>query len=238
MKNRRTATLFVLFLVGLCAVGAGAEETALAAGERLFLENKPAEAKPYLEDALKQNPYNEKVYLYLGTIYEQLGDYSQAVSILRRGTEYGREYLDRMYYNIGNNLFKQGNNAIAEEMYGQALEENPQLAEAYLNRANARLKLEQYEAAISDYQQYLGMAPSTPQRENIEQVIDILTGMVEEERARRLAEEQRRKEEEARQKALLNEVLSSLDRASEETKSLSAETDDIQEVEEETDIID
>ncbi|MQY77216.1 MAG: hypothetical protein GH155_06250, partial [Spirochaeta sp.] len=41
-------------------------------GEKLFLENKPQEAEVILQEALQENPRNEKIYLYLGIIYEQL----------------------------------------------------------------------------------------------------------------------------------------------------------------------
>jgi len=54
-----------------------------------------------------------------------------------------------------------------------------------------------------------------------------------------LAEQDRLKQEElARQKALLNEVLSSLQNASEDTRNLSAGSEDIQEQYEEVDIED
>ena len=48
--------------------------TSLQQGEQLFLDNKPREALPHLEKALYENPQNEKIYLYLGIVYEQIGD--------------------------------------------------------------------------------------------------------------------------------------------------------------------
>ncbi len=232
--NRILITL-VLLVIGFTF--ARAQSKILEKGEELYLENRMEEARSYLESALTQAPGNEKVYLYLGTVYENLGMYEEAVTVLQRGTNYASEHLDEMYFNIANNMFKQSKNIPALEMYAKAIEVNPDLAEAYLNRANTAMRLENYERAMNDYSVYLKLKPDTPQRENIERVLEMITKTVEEERQRRLEEERRRQEELARQKALLEEVMSSLENASEGTTNLSAESEGIEDVEEEADII-
>jgi tetratricopeptide (TPR) repeat protein len=138
---------------------------------------------------------------------------------------------DLLYFNLGNNLFRQKEYTLAEQMYTNAIETNRTMDDAYLNRANARLELSSYGAAREDYIEYLRLAPDKPQREAIEKLIGLLGGL--------LAEQDRLKQEElARQKALLNEVLSSLQNASEDTRNLSAGSEDIQEQYEEVDIED
>ena len=233
--RRTMLTLLALLLLPTFGFG---QATLLQQGEAMFLDNKPEEALPLLQTALRQYPNNEVVYLYLGMVYEQLGWYEEAVLILQRGSEIARDHQDAMYYNMGNSLFVQGKNSFAVEMYSRAVETNPEMADAYLNRANARLKLEFYAGALDDYSLYLSMRPMSPQREAIEKVMAILREMVEEETARERAEEEGRLAEEARQKALLDEVLNSLERAGQGTKNLSAESEDIEEVREETDIVD
>lgn len=229
---------FLVFLFFAVLSPLAAQTNLLSKGEQLFLENRMEEALPVLETAVLQNPQNERIYLYLGTIYEQLGNYEKAVNILQKGTLVAQVYLDLMYFNIGNNLFKQEKLVLAEEMYTRSLNENPQASDVYLNRANTRVRLASYPGAVEDYRVFLTMRPDTGQRENIEKIIELLTGEIDAELARLRDEEERRAAEEARQKALLNEVLNSLQKAVDETKNLSVETEGIEEVEQESDIVD
>jgi tetratricopeptide (TPR) repeat protein len=205
--------------------------TPLEQGERLFLDNQPQEALPYLEKALYEAPQDERIYLYLSIVYEQLNNPAKAIQILKRGLGVAKKHRDFFYLNLGNNLFRQEEFTLAAQMYSNALEANGRLAEAYLNRANARLELELYPDAREDYVTYLQMDPLTPQRENIEKIIALLGGI--------LAEQERlRQEELARQKELLNEVLNTLQNASEDARNLSAGSEKIQEEYEEIDIAD
>ena len=205
--------------------------SALQEGERLFLENKPQEARPFLEEALNENPTNEKIYLYLGTIYEQINDPQRAIQIMKRALTISTKYKDLFYYNLGNNFFRQEEYTLSEEMYNKAIGVNSNLADAYLNRANSRLKLQNLSPARDDYVQYLRLAPDSSQREQIEKLIALLGSIAEETELKRL-------EELARQKALLNEVLNSLNNASEDTRNLSAGSEEIEEEYEEIDIAD
>ena len=203
--------------------------TSLQQGEQLFLENKPREALPHLEKALYENPQEEKIYLYLGIVYEQLGDAEKSIQILKRGLNVSQGYKDLFYYNLGNNHFRRQEFTVAEQMYSNALQINGALEAAYLNRANARLGLEEFQEARQDYIDYLQLDPDTHQRENIEKLIALLGQLIEEAERKRL-------EELERQKALLNEVLDTLKNASEDTRNLSAGSEEIQEEYEEIDI--
>ena len=118
---------------------------------------------------------------------------------------------------------------MAEQMYSNALQINGALEVAYLNRANARLELEEFQEARQDYIDYLQLDPATHQRENIEKLIALLGQLIEEAERKRL-------EELERQKALLDEVLDTLKNASEDTRNLSAGSEEIQEEYEEIDI--
>jgi len=200
-------------------------------GERLFLDNKPREALPYLERALIESPGDERLYLYLGIVHEQLSDSDKAIQVFKRGLNVADRHRDLFYFNLGNNHFRRREYALAEQMYNNALEANARLAEAYLNRANARLELETYPTARQDYITYLRVEPMSPQRPNIEKLIALLGDI--------LAQQERLQQEElARQKALLDEVLNSLRTASEDTRNLSAGAEGIQEEYDEIDIAD
>lgn len=211
---RRAGLLLLLALAGLPAFGAS---TFLERGEALFIQNQPKDAAPLLESALADDPSNEKIYLYLGIIYQQLGDLDKAMDVLTRGLAVATSYKDLMYYNIGNDMFARKDYGKADEAYSQALGVNKQLASGYLNRANARMQLKNYDAAVSDYLIYLQLQPQDPQRPRIEEVIRLIRQM-QDATQKQLAEEQ------ARQKALMNDVVNSLNNAGGDTKNLSVES--------------
>ncbi|MFP4483730.1 MAG: tetratricopeptide repeat protein [Spirochaetaceae bacterium] len=240
-------------LIALLGVQSLLAATLFERGEKLFMENKPREAAPLLENALSQEPDNEKIYLYLGYIYEQLGEHEEAVDILQRGVEVADERVAAMYYNLANNLRALDRFDEAETMYTKAVQADSGFSKVYLNRANLQVQQEDFEEAIDDYTVYLNLEPASSQRGEIERLIALLEQKAEEkavreaeeERRRRVAEERRRAEEERqrreaeeRRKALLGSVLDSLGSAGEETENLSGGSEDIREEEEEVDIID
>ena len=227
--------LLSFFLVSPAQVAA--ETSPLAKGEELYLENRLEEALPLLETARLQNPDDERIYIYLGNIYEQLGQFEKAVNVLQRGTLVAEIYLDLMYFNIANNLFKQNKLVLADEMYDRSVRTNPQFADAYLNRANLSVMLGEFDGAVDDYTVYLNLRPASSQRADIEKMLSLLSRKIETARAEEAVEQERIAAEEARQKALLDEVLSSLQKASEDTKSLSAESEGIESTQEESDIV-
>jgi tetratricopeptide (TPR) repeat protein len=188
-----------------------------AKGEALFIQNKPQDAQPFLESALNDDPSNEKAYLYLGIIYQQLGDTQKAIDMLKRGLSVATSFKDLMYYNIGNDLFSRKEFSPAEEMYTNAISANKNLADAYLNRANTRLQLQSFDAALGDYSLYLQLAPADPQRPSIEKVMALL-------RQAQTDRENARQAELARQQALLSDVQNSLSKAGDDTKNLSVDS--------------
>lgn len=248
--------VLLLYLSGL--VIAVEAQTAFQEGEKYFLNNNPRSAIPLLEQATVQEPRNERIYLYLGIAYEQIGNYDQAIRVLKRGLEFALQYKDLFYFNLGNNHLAKGETETAIEMYTQALETNGSLADAFLNRANLEVKLDRLSDALKDYTAYLNLVPDSPQRPQIERMMALLKSILEDREAKRIAEEKRRQEEEearriaeerrkqeeekrrqeeeARQKALLEAVLSSLKASTEGVGNLSAEKEDIREKRIETDI--
>jgi tetratricopeptide (TPR) repeat protein len=247
-------------------------------GEELLMRNQPREAAPLLESALTQEPRNEKIYLYLGIAYEQLGNHDRAIAMMRRGLDFAVLHKDLLLFNLGNNYYAKDDAEKAIEMYSEVLEVNGAFTDAYLNRANAQVKIDKLEDALRDYRLYLIMEPESFQKQQIEEMIRLLEGILaeriareeqrrieeeerlraeeeqkrlEEERRRqeeerlRLEEEERRQEEErlrleeeARQKALLDEVLKSLQMSAEDASNLSAEKEDIIEHRDDIDIDD
>lgn len=211
---RRALVLLCVLLSGFPAFSAS---TSLAKGEAFFVQNQPRDAEPLLEMALNDDPSNEKVYLYLVIVYQQLGNLDKAIDVLKRGLAVSTSYKDLIYYNIGNDMFARKDYALAEQMYTEALGVNKNLAEGYLNRANARLQQQSYDGAVEDYTVFLQLQPQDPQRPRIEEVIRLLTQLKQ-------AKLKQQEDEIARQKALMNDVLNSLNNAGDDTKNLSVES--------------
>lgn len=211
----RVVLVYMLLPVVLLSAVSPLEE-----GERLLMDNRPGEALLLLEEALESDPENERILLYLGVVYEQLGRREEAIRILKRGLDVAGAHRYLLYYNIGNNHYAVGENIVAEEMYTRAIAENRDFALSYLNRANARLRLEDYRGALSDYTLYLRIAPRAPQRREVERMIAKLRAYLDE-------RERREKERLEKERALMDEVLRALENASEGSKNLSTESDEV-----------
>ncbi len=207
-------------------------------GEKLLLNNQLSEAIVMFEGALEQDPMNTRTYFYLGNIYEIRKEYSSAVNILTKGLNTTGKETGRFYFEIGNNYFKDGDYISAADMYSRSIQNSSGFADPYLNRANSRVKSGDYTLAARDYRLYLNMVPASSQKTEIEKMISILELTVAEDERLRAEEEARRLAEEARQKALLDSVLQSLSNAGEDTTNISAESEDIEDIEVELDIED
>ncbi len=218
----------ILAALCLCGFYAAAQAGSFAQGERLFLENKPLEASALLERATRENPQDEKAWLYLGICYQQLGRHDEAVAVFRKGLPAALSLSHVFHFNMGNSFLAQGRNAFAEEMYGQAIQSRPDWAPPFLNRANARMAQEKYPEAVADYTVYLSINPSTPQAESIRKVIDLIGQTQAAQAAIKAAEEARKLAEEQARQALLAAVADSLRQSAEDTTSLSAGSGDVQ----------
>jgi len=196
-------------------------QAALEEGEKLFVWDKPEEARPKLEEALLRDSQNERIYYYLSIVYQQLKNPVKAIEVLQRGLPLAQRMKDVMLYQIALNYQLLGDNNLAEKYYSLALETNGVLADAYLNRANSRMKLLRYKEAIEDYRSYLRLKPEARQRKEIEKLIALL------------------EQDFANQEKLLQSILDSLKNASTDTKTNSAGIDEFRDTSnDEVDIMD
>jgi len=188
MKKRALALLFLVF----AAAWAWAQAH-FATAQDLFMQNRPREAATYLELTVADDPGNVTAFVYLGIVYEQMGMLDEAMTVYRQVLGRAGHLTATVANNLGNVLFRRGNVEDAEAMFTQAIQADRMFAAAYLGRANIRLQRDQLNEAIADYQQYLVLAPNSPQRAQIEQVISqIRAEFAEVERQRRVAEEMAR----------------------------------------------
>jgi tetratricopeptide (TPR) repeat protein len=160
--------------------------------------------------------------------YQQLERYDEAIAVYRKILPKGGAETARIAYNLGNAYFSRGNAVFAEQFYTQAIETDPVYAAAWLNRANTRVKNGLLREALPDYETYLSLEPRSPKRPEIERLTAFIREeFAAEERRRLLAEEAARAEAERKQR-LLEEVSASLQAAADESRGLSAGSEDVQ----------
>ncbi len=164
------------------------------------------------EEALKADPSDERIYLYLGVAYQQKKKFPQAIDIFQRGLLVAKDHRAEMLNNIGNCYNKDGlaDYTAAEKYYNLAIAENKLFPYPYLNRAGIRINQKRYsenQASIEDCQTYLRLYPQTPKRKEVEALIAALQKDV------------------ADQAKLLDDILNSLKNASADTHTDSAGTE-------------
>jgi tetratricopeptide (TPR) repeat protein len=203
----------------------------LTRGEELLMQNNPAQAVTFLERALAEDSANVKIYLYLGIVYEQLNRPDEAIAIYRRALPIAGNQSATVANNLGNVYFSRGNTDLAEQFYSQAIGTNSIFPNAYLGRANTRIKAGQLLNAVSDYEQYLTLEPRSVQRENIEQLISLIrTDIATAEMKRQIAEEESRRLEEERAR-LLESVSASLQSLSDSSQGISTGAESVKQYE-------
>ena len=240
-------------------------------GLKDFREGREESAVANLKKALETDLSNDGACLYLGIIYQGIGNSSLAEEYFIRGREIQGLNYRNLSFNLANLYANLQRYEEAGALYDQLIVNPGALrTSALLNKANLSVNSESYEQAVDLYLEYLLEDPETSQRPQIEQMISLLQAsldrieqerLAEEERLRqeaeaaRLAEEaeqqrlaelqrqkeleeQQRLEEEARQKALLEDILSSLSDSGDETENLTADSEEVKEVFEESDLDD
>ncbi len=208
-------------------------------GVRLFREGKYDEASPLLYKASVSPNADGRVFVLLGLAYRQMGKYADAISAFMRGTQAAGTDRKTLFFNAGYVYYIQGQYGEADSMYSKAIELDSAWAPPFLNRANARVKLERFDAAVADYTAYLTLDPATWQRDEITKLVSLLTAEGQNRResqaraeAARVASEAEKAAQEERLRKLMDEVSASL-QAVDAASTRSAGSEDILEYNEE-----
>ena len=221
-------------------------QSSFTRGEELFMQNRPQEAMSYLQTAISEDPAHVTAFLYLGIVYLQMDRIDDAIEIYTRILPRGGTETARIAFNLGNAHFINGDIDSARQYFSRAIEVNQSFAPAYLNRANALIRIGELAAAVQDYQRYLALAPASPQRDQVMRLIAFIQEefAVEEQRrvfaeqlAREQAEAEERQrvlaeqlaiEEAERRRRLLQEVTATIHTVVEGTQGLSFGMEDLQ----------
>ncbi len=233
----RPGLVLILILFLISSVFGEDSETSLSTGQRLFMENKPADAIIWLEIALGEDKGNKNIYNYLGIAYEQINENQKAIDIYNQGLGYAGDLKSHFLVNIANNMTILGNYDSAISYYSKAidLEYN---GDALRNRAGEYLRKQQYDKALKDYKKYMSVEIDPYQGDEIKRVINLLEHKLDEIAIKKIEDERKRLEEEARQRDLLSQVLDSLSSAGEGTTNISAGSEDVEAYNVDFDIVD
>jgi tetratricopeptide (TPR) repeat protein len=186
------------------------------AGLKDYREGRKEQAVLNLKKALDEDPANDGACLYLGVLYQNMGNTNMAEDYYAQGRFInGLNYKD-LSFNLANLYLNQKRFEEAEPLYAKLiLSPGIHRTNSLLNLANMSVQTAEYERAVDLYLEYLLEDPETSQRTNIEQMISLLQRTIDTKEQQRLAEEERirQAEETARQ-----QELSEQDRLAEEAR--------------------
>jgi tetratricopeptide (TPR) repeat protein len=105
------------------------------------------------------DPTNAEAYTKRGKVYEEKGDYDQAIADHNQAIQFNPN-LAIAYTNRGLAYYRKGDYDRAIADHTQAIRLNPNLAEAYFSRGNGCYSKGEYDRAITDYTQAIRLDPS------------------------------------------------------------------------------
>jgi tetratricopeptide (TPR) repeat protein len=223
MKRKFLMICVLLVLAGICH-----GQSTLARGEELLMQNQPDQAEGFLIRAISEDPANPVPYLFLGVVYEQMGKVEEAIITYRRILPTAGRFSANVANNMGNVYFKREITDLAEQYYTQAIGFDSGYPNAYLGRANTRIKTGNLQNAVSDYEQYLKLEPRSSQRDNIEQLMNLIRMEAAASDMRRLMAEEEEKRIAEEKKSLLDAVSASLQSVVDSSKGISSGTENVE----------
>jgi tetratricopeptide (TPR) repeat protein len=161
MRDLRRATehlvnMAVLTALTLVLTGCPSTNNLYGQAYSHFTQREEEKALELLARIIAQDARYTPAYVLQSTIYETRGDWSGAEQSLRAAEDKAPP-SPVVSFNLGNIYFKKGDYGRAVEQYSRAVNLNPVFIEAYINRANARMQLKDYPAALADYEKFLAL---------------------------------------------------------------------------------
>jgi choline-sulfatase len=103
-----------------------------------------------LEKAVRGDPRNNSLFLYLGNAYRGAGRFEDAGAAYRRSLQI-QEHSPRAYSGWGQALFEAGEYDSAAWAFGRAIEQLPSSPDSWIRRAALNWRQGRYAAAAADY---------------------------------------------------------------------------------------
>jgi len=191
-----TAVFFLLigsFLYGLDSYEQGLED---------FRAGRQNQAVLNFEKTLESDPKNDGACLYLGILYQKLGNAGKAESAYVKGKEIQGLHYNDIIFNLANLYFNLKRFDESKALYETLIQQPGKLrTDSLLNLANLSVNTGSYQKAIDLYMEYLLEDSETPQRPEIEKMVTLLKKTLDDELAKKQAEEERLKNEAEQAKA-------------------------------------
>jgi len=139
-----------------------AAKAAYDQGMKLIDQDKPADAIPHFDEALRASPEYINAYLGRAQARRQLSQYEPSIDDCNRAMKI-RPGEPRVYFCRGLSEAFQQKYEPAIRDYEEAIRRNPNFVAAYSMRGNARLNLQQYDLALEDFNQAIRLRPDNAQ---------------------------------------------------------------------------
>ena len=127
-----------------------------ALGESYFMAGKVDKAIETFQKLVALDP-SARSYLFLGISYRHLGRFDEAKRYFEEGLKLD-PHNTVCLFNLGFIAERQGDAALAETMFQQALHSNPNFAPALLELANLRIVSKKYSEAADLLRKYVGVS--------------------------------------------------------------------------------
>lgn len=176
-------------------------------GASLFKKNKPAAAIPMLESGIADGTAESEDYNFLGLAYYQVGNYEKSLETFEAGFLVAGTNKRILAYNAGNTAFAMQEYEKADEYFSLALIAAPDFKEAVLNRANTRLRQNNYFGALEDYKHFMEIAADDINAPTVSQMIIVLTEEVKQRAGDELLEAELERRRQEREQALDHEII-------------------------------
>jgi tetratricopeptide (TPR) repeat protein len=135
-------------------------------GQILVAMNKPAEAVPFLEQAVQAEPFSVVARFDLAVAYGRSGKLTEAVEQYETLARSG-EADSRIHHNLGLSLRQLGRNAEAAEAFGRATALSPDRAPGWLGLALSLEADGRAGEAAAALERYLALEPSAADADNV-----------------------------------------------------------------------
>ena len=124
-----------------------------ALGESYFMSGKAEKAIEEFKALIELDP-SARSYVFLGLSYRHLGRFDEAKKYFQQGLKLDPHNASCLF-NMGYIEGRQGNQAVAEQLFQGALRSNPDFSDALLELANLRIADKKFEEAATLLRRYV-----------------------------------------------------------------------------------
>lgn len=172
--TRRLTLALCAFLTMQPILAAGDTAELIRRAEDHYFQKRFRTALILFKQARQQEPENPVIYTYMGDIYLIIGSLPEAEESFRVAVELTKE-PSREYFRLGQVLYLRKKPVEALAAYKTALEKDPNYAVCRFQMGLVYFYLlKDKDKTISEWSQYITLAPDDPQKPEIQKAIDIL----------------------------------------------------------------